>query len=286
MKKVILIIFVLLIHNIGHSDEFNDFYSKAERASNAFYSKLKSYKCDVKTSQFDIIMNKMTASMPKDMPRPEKPELKKYWHYKKGMVVLLEGKNVFPYMQEFSKKMISQFALELNGFFLPLNKKKERDLLLKSAKKNVEFKGNEVMLDIGFSNPVHIDGLFYKTGLPLPVENVNFISFNINKDNGLINKMTVLAGRDKTVTYEITANYDMKNNHNLLSVLKLSTSDNSLSAEFKTNFEKIDGYYLPVKQVRTLEGKEVPEEQKKIVVEFSNYLLNKKIPDKIYRNER
>lgn len=286
MKNVKFLIFFLLIYSIGYADEFDDFYLKAEKASNAFYPKLKSYKCDVKTSQFDIIMNKMTASMPKDLPRPERPELKKYWHHKRGMIILLEGRKVFPYMQEFSKKMIAQFALELNGFFLPLDKKKERDLLIRSAKKYVELKGDNVLLKVDFNDAMYVDGLFYKTGLPLPVQEVKSISFTINKYNGLINKMSITSGIEKIVTYELTAEYEKKENHHLLKVLKLSTDDNSVTAEFITEFGKINGYYLPVKQIRVLDGKDIPEEQRKITVEFTNYLLNKKIPEKIYKNER
>lgn len=286
MKKILIIVFLVLFYHIGYSNDFNEFYLKAEKASNSFYPGLKSYKCNVKTSQFDIIMNKMTASMPKDMPRPERPQLRKYWHHKKGMAVLLEGKNVFPYMQEFSKKMVSQFALELNGYFLPLDKKKERDILLNSAKKSTELKEKDVLLTIEFNNPIFVDGLFYKTGLPIPVEEVKSIAFTIEKDSGLIKKMNVLSGKDNIVTYEITANYEKKNNHNLISVLKLTSNDNSISAEFKTEFARIDKYYLPVKQTRMIDGKNITEEQKTITVEFSDYLLNKRIPEKVYKNER
>lgn len=283
MKKILIIVFLVLFYHIGYSNDFNEFYLKAEKASNSFYPGLKSYKCNVKTSQFDIIMNKMTASMPKDMPRPERPQLRKYWHHKKGMVVVLEGRNVFPYMQELSKKMISQFALELNGFFFPMDKKKERDLMLSSAIKKAELMGNKALLTIEFNNPIFLDNIFYKSGLPLPVDEVKLISFTVDKESGLIDKMNIVAGKDKSVTYEVIANYDKKNDQYLLSLLKLSTSDNSIKAEFKTEFIRVDGYYLPANQTRVLEGKDIPEEQRKIVVEFTDYLLNKKIPDKVFK---
>ncbi|MCX7770078.1 MAG: hypothetical protein N2202_03235 [Proteobacteria bacterium] len=283
MKKIFILI-LLIFSNYVYADDFNNYYLKAEKVANEFYPKLKSYKCDVKTSQFEIMMNKMTASMPKDMPRPEKPELKKYWHHKKGMVIVLEGKNVFPYMQEFSKKMISQYALELHGFFLPVNKKKERDALLANSKKIIEFKGDEVVLSISFIKPIFIDGLFFKTGLPLPTDDVKALSFNIDKDRGLVKRMTVVSGGEKEIKYEVIAEYENKEGHNLLKVLNLKTSDSSVVGKFVTEFGKINGYFLPIKQVRTLEGKDISEENKNIVVEFTNYLLNKKIPERVYKD--
>lgn len=226
----------------------------------------------------------MTASMPEDIPRPEKPEIKKNWHYKKGMIIVLEGKNVFPYMQEFSKKMFSQFALELNGFFLPFDKKRERDLIIKGAKKYIEKGGDNVSLTLDFNNPIYVDSLFYKTGLPLPVKDVKL--FNIDKNTGLIKNMLISEGKDRAVNYELKVEYDNRDGQYLIRYMNLSTDDDSLRAEFNTEFSKIDGYYLPAKQTRVVEGKNIPEEQKNITVEFTNYLLNKRIPERIYKNER
>jgi len=283
MRKIILFFLFVFCTVPVFGEDFMNYINKAEKASNEFYPKLKSYICDIKTSQFDIMMKKMTASMPPDIKRPEKPNLKKYWHYKKGMVVVLEGKNVFPYMQEFSKKMVSQFALELNGYFLPLDKKKERDELLKKSNNSVEIKDNTVILNINFDNPVYVDNLFYKQGLPLPVEHIKSISFEIDKSLGLVQKIQIKENKGKEVVYELKAYYEKKDGHNLLSKLILTSSDGSINGEFITEFGSFKGYYLPVKQTRILKGKTISQEESEITVEFSNYLLNKKIPAKVYK---
>lgn len=285
MKKILLLIVLLVFPKYLYALNFFEYYSKAEKVSNEFYPKLKSYKCDVKTSQFDIMMKKMTSSMPPDMPRPERPHLKKYWHYKKGMAIVLEGKNVFPYMQDFSKKMVSQFALELNGYFLPIDKKKIREELLKKTKNYVEIKNESIFLNIEFDKPAEIDNIFYKGGLPLPTEKIKSISFQLDKETNLIKKMVVKEMKDnKEVIYELSTVYERRDKHNLLTKLILTTDDNSIKAEFYTEFGKFNGYYLPVKQIRIIDGKDIPEEQKNITVEFSGYLLNKNIPSKVYAN--
>ncbi len=284
MRKIILFVIFVFWNAPIFGEDFLTYLNKAEKASNEFYPKLKSYTCDIKTSQFDIMMKKMTASMPPDMPRPERPHLKKYWHYKKGMVVVLEGKNVFPYMQEFSKKMVSQFALELNGYFLSIDKKKERNELLKKSNNVVEIKDSTVILKITFENPVDVDNLFFKQGLPLPTEHIKSVTFEIDKSLGLVQKLEIKVYKEKEVIYELKADYEKKGGHNLLSKLILTSSDSSISGEFITEFGTFKGYYLPVKQTRILKGKNISQEESEITVEFSNYLLNKKIPAKVYKN--
>jgi hypothetical protein len=283
MKKIILFVLLVFFSVPVYGEDFQTYLNKAEKASNVFYPKLKSYTCDIKTSQFDVMMKKMTASIPSDMPRPERPNLKKYWHYKKGMVVVLEGKNVFPYMQEFSKKMVSQFALELNGYFLPNDKKKIRDELLKKSNNGVEVKDSTVILNIIFETPMNVDNIFYKQGLPLPTDHIKSLSFEIDKSSGLVQTLRIKENKENEVDYELKANYENKGGHNLLSKLILISSDGSISGEFVTEFGTFKGYYLPVKQTRILKGKNISYEESEIIVEFSNYLLNKKIPAKVYK---
>lgn len=271
-----------MAHSLTWAQDFNTVLKMTEKASNELYPGLKSYTCDVKTSQFDVMMRKMTSSMPKDMPRPESPNLKKYWHKKMGMKISLEGKNVFSYMREFSKKMTNQFALELNGFFLPKDKSKERKKLLDVANKRVEKINGGYLLIIDFQSSTNIDNIFFKNGLSIPTDKVSSLAIKIDEKDRLVKGMEIVYDSETKIVYEIEAIYEKKENHNLLTVLNLTAHDNSVKSTFTTEFTKINGYYLPKRQIRVLEGKDIPEEQKNITVEFENYEINKKIPRRIF----
>jgi len=290
MKKITFIILsLLLLSTLSFAEEnFDEAFKKAESVVISEQNKgLKSYICDVKTSQFDIMMKKMTAAMPENLPRPEKPAIKKYWDKNKGMVIRLEGKNIFPYMKEVSKKMSEQFALDLYGYFLPHQTKQLRHKLLKNADKKLEIVNGYHRFTITFKDKTDIKMAFFKGGLPIPTDNVKSITISVDMQRKLVKDVYIQY--DKTEgykEYKLLAEYKKIDDKYFLYNLYLMADDHSVMIGFRTDFDKIDGYYLPVKQIRTGEGPEVPEEEKRIEVDFTNYKINTPIPAGVFEKKK
>ncbi len=285
MKKALIIAVFLVFYA---TNSFAVSLSKVERATNVCLGELRSYVCDVDTKQFENFMKKFTSGMPEDMPRPKKPVLKKYWHKKRGMVIRVEGKNIFPYMTERAKQMSSQFAVELSCFFLPMDAKKERAKLLKDAELSVRKDGDIEIYTITFKEKKDIGNLFFKTGLPIPTNDVKSIEIIFNEKESLLEGLGIFYEKDQinTVSLDLKINYMELEGKKYIDEINFKMSDESLKGSFKTEFTKIDKYYLPAKQIRITEGKDVPEENRKIEVNFKNYKLNVKIPKKIFFEEK
>lgn len=281
MKKIILsLFFIFLISTSGLTSPLSDI----EKSTNICLGEIKSYVCDVETMQFENIMKKMTSGMPENFSRPQKPKLRKYWHYKMGMAIRVEGKNVFPYMREQAKRMSSQFALELSCFFLPMDMKKVRDELINQSEISVAQEGDIKKITISFREKKDIDNIFFKSGLSLPTKDIKAIEFLFNTKDSLLEGMNLIYEKDQinTVKVELVIKYIDLDNKKYIDEINVSTDDGSLKSSFKTEFVKIGKYYLPAKQVRYTEGVNVPEENKRIEVNFKNYKINVKIPRKVF----
>lgn len=285
LKIIMLSIFYFMLATPLLAEEnFDEAFKKAEDTINIEQNKgLKSYICEVKTNQVDIMMKKMTAAMPEDLPRPEKPIIKKYWDRKNGMVIRLEGKNIFPYMREVSKKMSEQFALDLYDYFLPKDKKQLRHRLMKHAEKKLETIDEYQRFTITFKEKTNIDTAFFKKGLPIPTEDVKSIIMSLDTKRKLIKDMYIkydtVAGYKE---YKLLADYKNIDGKYFLYNIYLMADDHSVMVGFRTDFEKIGEYYLPVKQIRMGEGTNVPEEEKRIEVTFTDYKINEPIPADVF----
>ncbi len=281
MKKALLSALFLMIFV---TSAFAVSLSKVEKATNICLGEIKSYVCDVDTMQFENIMKKMTSGMPENMPRPQKPALKKYWHKNRGMVIRVEGKNIFPYMAEMSKQMSSQFALELSCFFLPFDKKMERELLLKSAEFSVRKEGDKEIYLVDFKNKQDIGNAFFKTGLPIPTKDVKAIEIIFNPKEALLEGMNIDYEKDQinTMRLSLKINYIELEGKKYMEEINIVSSDDSIKSSFKTEFTKVGKYYLPARQTRIVEGKDIPEENRKIEVSFKNYKINVKIPKRVF----
>lgn len=285
MKKLILFFLLVFLSTLAFAEEnFDAAFKKAENVVVSGQNKgLKSYICDVKTSQFDIMMKKMTAAMPENLPRPEKPAIKKYWDKERGMVIRLEGKNIFPYMKEVSKKMSEQFALDLYGYFLPKDGKQLRTKLLKGAEKKLEMVSGYHRFTISFKDKTDIKNAFFKGGLPIPTQDVKSLTISVDMEKKLVKDIYIQY--DKTEgykEYKLLAEYKKIDDKFFLYNLYLMADDHSVMVGFRTDFNKVGDYYLPLKQIRTGEGPDVPEEEKRIEVEFANYQINAPIPAGVF----
>lgn len=285
MKRVFCTIVFILYATLSFGEEnFDALFKKAEEAVHSEQNKgLKTYICDVKTNQFEIMMKKMTANMPENLPRPEKPNIKKYWDRNKGMVIRLEGKNVFPYMKEVAKRMSEQFALDLYGYFLPKEGKALRAKLLKDADKKVELVNGYHRFTITFKDKTDIKNAFFKGGLPIPTEDVKSLTMSVDMEKRLVKDLYIQYDRKEGYKeYKLLAEYKKIEGKYFMYNLYLMADDHSVMVGFRTNFDKIGDYYLPVKQIRTGEGVDVPEEERRIEVEFTNYKINVPIPKGVF----
>ncbi len=286
MKKIkilfILIFIAFLENNLFAAEDFYTAFKKAETVIHSEHNPgLKSYVCDVKTSQFDKMMKKMTASMPENLPRPEKPVIKKYWDRKKGMTIKLEGKNIFPYMNEMAKKMSDQFALDLYDYFLPQQTRQLRHKLLKNAEKELEIVNGYHRFTITFKEKTDIKNAFFKGGLPIPTEDVKSVTLSVDMEKRLVKDLYITYDRTEGYKeYKLLAEYKKIENKFYMYNLYLMADDHSVMIGFRTDFGKIGDYYLPVKQIRTGEGPDVSDEERRIEVEFTNYQLNHLTADK------
>lgn len=290
MKKLVIILCLFLLPSLtfASTENFDEAFKKAEIAVITEQNKgLKSYICDVKTTQFDTMMKKMTSAMPENLPRPDKPLIKKYWDKNKGMVIRLEGKNIFPYMQQVSQKMSEQFALDLFGYFLPAQTKQLRHKLLKDADKQLEMISGYHRFTITFKEKTDIKTAFFKGGLPIPTQDVKSLTISVDMQRKLVKDIYIKY--DKTEGYQeykLLAEYKKIDDKYFLYNLYLMADDHSVMIGFRTDFDKIDGYILPVKQIRTGEGPEIPEEEKRIEVEFTNYKINATIPAEVFGKKK
>lgn len=286
MKKLFistLFILFFAVNVFAVEDNFDKAFAQIEKYLREHRQGLKSYVCDVKTTQFEAMMKKMTSSMPENLPRPEKPTIRKYWDSKKGMIIRLEGKNIFPYMKDISKKMSEQFALELNDYFLPLSKKMLRHKLLKNAERRLEMVNGYHRFYITFKSKTDIKDAFFKGGLPIPTNDVKSLVMSVDMNRKIVKDIYIQYNREEGYKeYKLLAEYEKVGNNELMYNIYLMADDHSVMIGFRTEFDKIDGFFLPTKQVRTGEGVNVPEEEKRVEVEFVNYKINQPLPANVF----
>lgn len=286
MKKIFLsalFILFLTINAFAAEDNFDKSFAQIEKYLREHRPGLKNYVCDVKTTQFETMMKKMTSAMPEDLPRPEKPTIKKYWDSKKGMVIRLEGKNIFPYMKDISKKMSEQFALELYDYFLPYSSTALRRKLLKNAEKRLEIVNGYHRFYITFKDKTDIKDAFFKGGLPIPTNEVKSLVISVDMGRKIVKDVYIQYDKEEGYKeYKLLAEYKKADSNELMYNIYLMADDHSVMIGFRTEFDKIDGYFLPIKQIRTGEGINVPEEEKRVEVEFVNYKINQPLPANVF----
>lgn len=291
MKSLLLIpVIILLASSVAAGGEGASYLlAGVERGSGDAYKGLSTYVCDVRPSNVDAIIQRMTANMPPDMKRPEPPKLRKYWDRAKGMVVVPASRSEYPYMDDMVKRMSRQFSIDLDRFFFPADSKVKRSSLLKQASVRSSGKNGSTVVLIEFAKPVDIGNLFFKSGLAIPTANVERIEIEFScADKDHIRSMTLLYGSGSAFTdCIIVAEYERTEGVCLLKTLRVRTSDgSSLLAEFSTVYSRVQGYFLPVKQTRLIEGTLVPDELRQVDAEFSGYLLNVKLPAAVFSGDR
>ena len=237
------------------------------------YPGLESYRVKLKTNKIDEMLTRMTASIPKDMPRPDSPELMKFWNRDSGTVVRSMTATAAPYMQQMINRFSQRFAVDLGSLFLPASKVAEREKLLKQATIKTtksEIAGNQTHhYEITFPEPTDVGGAFYGTSLDLPQRKINKLSLDINPVKRTLVLMNIESEEREALTVEIR-HLQTKNN-SLPSEVSITSPDGSVEETFVTTFKEIEGYQLPIRQERKIRRPGLEDE---MLVEFIDYELN------------
>ncbi len=268
---VLILISALLVATLSCADTKLIESVSMQYAEN--YPGLNSYRVKLKTNKIDEMLTRMTSSMPKDMPRPDTPELMKFWNRKSGTVVRSMTATAFPYMQQMINRFSQRFAVDLGSLFLPADKTAAREKLLKLATvKNVksEIAGNQTHhIEITFPEPTDVGGAFYGISLDLPQRKITRLSFDINPAKRTLDQMDIEGIETTPLSVEIR-HLDIDNN-SLPSEVTITSPDGSVEETFVTTFKKIEGYPLPVTQERKIRR---PGLEEQLLVEFIDYELN------------
>lgn len=240
---------------------------------------LENYRVVLKTDKFETMLARMTANIPPDMPRPTVPELVKYWSRRAAGATLIrgEGTNVFPYMQEMIGRFSAEFAVDLRALFLPAAGVARRAELLRQAtvqsEESKDEAGSTLTVRIAFPAPTDLGGAFYGEGLDLPQTAVTALSFDLDPQQNLVKEMEITTANAPTLHVSVV-HYTVEGGW-LPEQLRIRTADGSINDHFVTTFAEIAGFWLPLKQVRTIHR---PGQEETISVVFAGYKLNTTFP--------
>lgn len=231
---------------------------------------LESYRVKLKTNKIDEMLTRMTASMPKDVPRPDTPELMKFWKRGAGSVVRSTTVTAAPYMEQMINRFSQRFAIDLGTLFLPIEKEVERTRLLQTATvkdSETEIAGSKIHhFEITFGTPTDVAGAFYGTSLDLPQREINRLALDIDPVKNILVHMEIEAETMPKLGVDIR-HLDIANN-NLPSEVSITSPDGSIDEKLVTTFTELQGYHLPIKQERKIRRPGLEEE---LLVEFSEY---------------
>jgi hypothetical protein len=215
--------------------------------------------------------------MPAHLPRPEVPQLFKYWDRQhQASLVQAEGPGVFPYMQEMIARFSSQFAVELHDFFLPLGRAGERAALLAQAElrqSRVESAAGALTeVELRFAAPTDLGGAFYRDRLGLPQQGISRLLLAFDAQQ-LLRRLDI--SRQNGPTYSLALAFEGHGELQLPVSLHLRGDQGQREIRVETRFAEMDGFWLPVEQRQSLRQGEQSEER---LVRFSAYQINEPLP--------
>jgi len=233
---------------------------------------LESYRVHLKTNKIAEMLNRMTSSMPQDMPRPDAPELMKFWNRKSGTVVRSTNTTAYPYMQQMINRFSQRFAIDLGTLFLPIDGTAKRAKLLELATiKSTESQIADSKIqqfEILFKQPTDVAGAFYGISLDLPQRQIKKLTLDIDLEKMVLVHMGIEPAEGKSLAVEIR-HLDVEGS-TMPKEVSITTPDGSIDEHFVTTFKLIDGYQLPIRQERKIRR---PGLEEMLLVDFSNYEL-------------
>lgn len=277
---IVLMLLALLVTPAWAAGDIQEL-EKVARAYSIGQPGLQTYRATVVTDKIAQMLDQMTANLPADMPRPPQPEVVKYWSRSADKaVVVAEGENVFPYMQELVKRFSRQYILDLRNFLLPVTRSGDRALLLEKAQvKASENRIGEVRLlslVINFPQPADLNGAFYGDGLDLPQKQIRRLSIDLDLGLEVVKRMEIVPVKGPSMTVEVR-HLTVKAGQ-LPEQILITAPDGSIDDRFETSFDLVDGYWLPVKQVRVLHH---GTHKDRLEVTFTDYQINPELPEAV-----
>ncbi len=235
---------------------------------------LERYAVTVQTDRIRQTLAQMTAQLPADVERPPQPVVRKYWLRSSGKsLVRAEGPNVFPLMQQMAQRFARDLSLELFDFFLPVGKGGERDRLLDQARVAVvesDLAGVHVQtVTLNFAEPANLNGAFYGRGLGLPQTGIVKLVIDLDPRRELVTRMEI-STREQIYTLE--ARYREVSSGWLPTEVLLTSFDGSTDVRLETEFDQVDGIWLPVRQKRSVRR---GDKSDNLEVVFADYQVNK-----------
>ncbi|MDF1580004.1 MAG: hypothetical protein P1P74_04400 [Desulfuromonadales bacterium] len=240
---------------------------------------LDNYQATVTTDQVGIMITRMTTNMPADAPRPQVPELRKFWSRASGRTVILPtAKTVFPTMSEMIRYFSREFAIDPGTLVLSARGASKRAALLQKAEiKTFETRiGSDRTISITalFRDAVDVGNAFYTEGLPLPRTNISELVFDIDPDRNILRRMEIVATGTSRLIFQLR---HLEIAGNLLPTeVHLTTADGGIDTRLTTEFVNVGGFLVPGKQVRNVR---TPDRNEHMEVTFSNYIINKPLPE-------
>lgn len=242
---------------------------------------LENYQVTIQTDMIAQMLERMTANLPADTPRPQAPVVRKYWQRSSGKSLFrAEGPNVFPYMQEMVKRFSNDFALELYSFLLPSGRSGDRTALAADAEVRVadnDLAGVKLQTTtLKFKNPVDLKGAFFSTGMGLPQGPVSQLVIDIDPVQEVVTRMELTLVDGQVLTLEIR--YREVPAGQLPEEFLLTSLDGRVDTRFLTKFELVDGLWMPEVQERYVRH---GDKLKEIKVSFVNYMINVKFTEDV-----
>lgn len=253
---------------------------KVSAANSAAQPGLESYLVTVETSRIAEMIDRMTAGMVADVPRPKPPEITKYWMRNGEGGIVAGPEPLQPYVAQMVDRISAHLAVELNRLLLPADRAAQRRSLTAAA----TVKSSQVALDqdllqrmeITFEPAADLDAAFYATGMRLPQKGVKTLVFDIDVRTGVVNEMMIYLDDGLKLTVEIR--YFDTPGSKLPERFRVTSPDGKIDDLFEVQMMQVAGYHLPKSMRRILRR---PDIQEDIEIHFRNYRINQPIPEAI-----
>ncbi|MBW2519374.1 MAG: hypothetical protein JRD88_03370 [Deltaproteobacteria bacterium] len=253
----------------------------AARQDDQLHPGLNTYQVTVETSKIDETIQKMTASMPADLPRPQPPNVIKYW--RRGApesVILAEGEQAHPYITQMVERFSNSLAVELEAMLLPHSKAEQRQQLAQEA----NIKMTEVVMaanrlqrfELQFEEPKDLDQAFYATNMRLPQKEIKTLIFDIDLTSNTISEVNVITTEGIHLTTEIR--YRQIDNVWVPERIHTTNPNGTIDDLIEVSFTAVGDYQMPAKMVRTTRRPELNDE---LEVNFRDYIINQPLPESV-----
>jgi len=275
-RFILLLVLLLLTRPTAAADVDVDVLEQVGDHYRGALAGLRSYAVTVETAQVAEMIERMTADLPPEIPRPGVPVLTRYWSAEAGGgVVLAEGSDQLPTMRRMIEKFSREFALDLPFALLPADRADERRVFFRQGQvtRTETVRDGVRSLDVllHFTEPVDLAGSFYRPALPLPQQNVRSLSFHLDPDRSLLRGLEVVTadGRQRTMVL----GHDRQSGRHL--PVDMQVTGDGGTDRLTTVLGEVQGFWLPLRQVRIMHR---PDRDETINVRFVDYRLNVPLP--------